>query len=247
MARKKTSTATQQLPGEILLLGLEGAGKTLLCRHLERLTNSVLAGGSKKPGKKQGVAPPPLDAATQPSIGIELLQLRHNDATFSVREIGGCMQTVWNRYYSGASAVLFCVDSTSATAAAGATIEVCEILRQLPDRRVCLFLNKRDAPAALRQDSIQSLVGAPDLEAFAGDDRLKIISGSALTGEGLTEALDWCTASLHERAELEALIAAKEAKDAAAVAKAKAAEEKANADAAAGGPPAGPPAGFAGG
>ena len=238
--------------GEVLILGLEGAGKTLLCRHLERMTAMALEGGmpsarGRRTGSKAAVALPPLDAAIQPSIGIELLELRHGNTAFTVREIGGSMQPVWHRYYANSAAVLFCVDSDDPQATAGSTVEICEILTQLQDRRVCLFVNKRDVAAALPRDSLDVLMGIPDLVEFAGDDRLRVIAGSALTGEGLTEALDWCTASLHERAELEALIAAKEAKDAAAVAKAKAAEEKANADAAAGGPPAGPPAGFAGG
>jgi broad specificity phosphatase PhoE/signal recognition particle receptor subunit beta len=197
--------------GEVLLLGLEGAGKTLLCRHLEQ---KCAAKVGKKGGKKGGAkaAGPTLKTDTQPSIGIELLELRHRDTSFAVREIGGAMQQVWSRYYSGASTVLFVADSSSTEAAASAAVEVCEILRLLPDRRVCLLLNKRDAPAALPAEAVSMLCGVTDLEAYAGDDRLKVVSGSALTGDGLDEILEWCHAALHERAELEALIAAKEAK-----------------------------------
>ena len=194
---------------EVLLLGLEGAGKTLLCRHLERMAAIQPAKG-KKP--KMPPPPAPLNPNTQPSIGIELLELQHQDTRFGVREVGGSMQQVWSKYYSGASAVLFVADSASAAAAAGAAVEVCEILRVLPDRRVCLFLNKRDAPTALSVDAVNLLLGVRDIEAFAGEDRLKILSGSALTGDGLSDALDWCTASLAERAELERLLEEKEAK-----------------------------------
>ena len=51
------------LRNEVLLLGCEGAGKTLLCRHLDLLA-----------GSRSGAA---LQTKTQPSIGVELLDLTH--------------------------------------------------------------------------------------------------------------------------------------------------------------------------
>ena len=80
--------------GEILLLGCEGAGKTLLCRHLQRMT-------SRKPPAAA------LDTNTQPSIGVELLDVAHARRVFSLREVGGAMQPVWPRYFDNCRMVVF--------------------------------------------------------------------------------------------------------------------------------------------
>ena len=106
--RRMTRAAAPSKPlGEVLLLGLESAGKTLLCRHLENKCSSSTKGGGKKQKSKKDSAST-LDAKTQPSIGTERLVLSHRGARFDVREIGGAMQQVWSKYYAGASAILFC-------------------------------------------------------------------------------------------------------------------------------------------
>ena len=102
------SSRVQPDSGEVLLLGCEQAGKTLLSRHLQ-----VLAAATEKP----------LNTQTQPTIGVELAHLAHKRKAFSLREVGGTMMPVWPSYYDGCRAVVFVADSSSATAAGGAVVE----------------------------------------------------------------------------------------------------------------------------
>lgn len=211
---------------EILLVGCEGAGKTLLCRQFERQCAAPAKGK-----KKRAVAVlPPLNAATQPSIGIELLSLRHRSRLLPMREIGGTMQPVWDKYFGVAAAVLFVADSSAAEGATGALIELLELLQQIPDKRFLLFVNKRDDPNALPDATLRRLLAIPELEATAGDGRLSAVFGSALTGTGVSDALDWCADALHEMEQAHALKAAKERQEAANRADAAAKSAKVNSD-----------------
>lgn len=215
MGRSSRSTPAR---GEILLLGIESAGKTLLCKHLEH--KSI----------KQKVEQP-FAATTQPSIGVEMVEvanLRRNHR-FTVREVGGVMQPVWHRYYDACSACVFVADSASADAAAGAVVELCGVLNQLPsEKRVVLFLNKRDAAGALPQETTRLVFGLDELEAVASG-RLQVLMGSALTGDGLDELLDACVDMVVEREQLLAELAAKAAASAAAASAAASSAAAANA------------------
>ena len=212
----KKAPTNRKLPGEVVLVGVESSGKSLLCRHLERLTAQVGADGAKKKSKKAAVAaaPAPLNTSTQPSIGVELVELAHRECIFDVRECGGTMQPVWPQYLAQAAAVIFVADTSSAEGCGGAVAEVCDVLRQAPER-VLLFLNKRDAANAVPLETTRLLFDLDALEAHNAE-RLTVLSGSALAGDGLEAVLDWCVDSLAERerleAEVKALLAAKEAK-----------------------------------
>ena len=80
----RSGTGVPEPDGEILLLGCEGAGKTLLCRQLERLCSG------------SGTADE-CNTSTVPSIGTELLTLRRGKRAAAVREVGGAMRAVWAR------------------------------------------------------------------------------------------------------------------------------------------------------
>jgi signal recognition particle receptor subunit beta len=171
--------------GEVLLLGLQGAGKTLLCRHFE-LTSA------RRPSTE-------LKVKTQQSIGIELVHLAMRRRAFTIREIGGAMQPVWNRYFAGADTVLFMIDGASTETASGAIAVLLELLTQIPEKKFLLFINKCDAPEAPSETTRSSTFRLPELEAAAGAGRLCVLAGSALTGDGVAAALDWCMDSLLER------------------------------------------------
>ena len=176
--------------GELLLVGNEGAGKTLLCRQLDRCC---------KPLKDKRAQPPPVDAATQPSIGVELLHLVHKKKSFTVREVGGGMQPVWSRYFEGCGAVVFAVDTTSSAAAAAAAIEWYNLLASPPLKKkpMLLLLNKRDDSEALSEAMLQLALRIPECEdAASGQRNVGHLAVSALTGEGVPPLLDWMTEAL---------------------------------------------------
>ena len=194
--------------GEVLLIGVEGAGKTLLCRHIDKISKGSSA---------------PLQAATQPSIGVEKLEVQHHSRFFTVREVGGIMQPVWHRYFEACAAVILVADASSIEGAAGAAVELSNLLRTeaLGQKPVLLLINKRDTRSAPPELSIRMLMGLPALERAAGA-RLCVVPGSALTGDGLTKVLDWCVVSCQAHQEMMDAVAAAAKAKAAKAAKAEA-------------------------
>lgn len=215
MGRRSTS---KRFAGEVVLLGVESSGKTLLCRHLERVCAS-------QGGKGKAAATPPLSTVTQPSVGIEQLEVTHGSRVIALREVGGNMQPLWQRYISTAAAVLFVADTACAEGAASAVVELLDVLRQAKNTRVLLLLNKRELPTALPEETVRLLFDLDALE-DACDGQLKVIWGSALVGDVLPGILAWCADSLAEREELVAALAEAEANQAAA--KEKAAKQTAD-------------------
>ena len=171
--------------GSVLMVGCEGSGKTLLCRQLERCT---------KLGDKRA-PPPPVDAVTQPSVGVEMLDLTHRRKSITVREVGGVMQPVWHRYFDACTAVVLVADCSSTAAAAAAGVEWYNLLvaASLRKKPLMLLLNKQDDPHAVSAQMLHVLLRIPECEALhsSSERRLTHLSASALTGEGIPALLDW--------------------------------------------------------
>ena len=165
--------------GEVLLIGCEGAGKTLLCRQLERHCSSA------------STAAPLVDARTQPSVGVELVSLLHAGMHFSLREVGGVMQPVWHRYFEGCAAVILVADSSTMAATSSAGVEWYNLLASslLMNKPLLLLLNKQDIPTAPSRAILQILLRLP--QSNAPRRNIATLVGSARTGEGIPPLLEW--------------------------------------------------------
>ena len=183
----RRSRSVRDMPhgGEVLLLGCQGCGKTLLCRHLHLMA----AGG----------VPAQLSATTQPTIGVELLEVAHRATAFTVREVGGAMQTVWPRYFDACAGVVVVVDASTAEAAAAGAAAFYDLLcaEALSAKPVLLLFNKCDAAGAIPDASLRLLTRLDELQASHGRERsVAAQSASALSGDGLAAVLDWAVANL---------------------------------------------------
>lgn len=92
-------------------------------------------------------------------------------------------------FYSETQAVIFVVDSTDKERIETCTEELHALLREeeLKDAALLVFANKQDQPTALSVSEISKLLGLVELK----DRSWSIMGSSAITGEGLTEGLDW--------------------------------------------------------
>lgn len=172
--------------GEVLLLGNERAGKTLLCRQLE---NYCTPRDKRTPVQ-------PVNPLTQPSVGVELLHLEHQRKAFSVREVGGAMQPVWPLYFEGCHVVVFVVDTSSTAAVSAAAIEWYNLLScpALKHKPLLLLLNKSDSPTALSSEMLELALRFKECEALHSSERhIGHLHVSALTGDGMLPLLDWAT------------------------------------------------------
>ena len=89
---------------EVLFLGLEGSGKTLLARRLQ----SLLGEASSARGKRSGGLrePPEISTEVVPTIGVDVATVKHKRRNLRLREVGGAMRPLWPTYLSSCSALL---------------------------------------------------------------------------------------------------------------------------------------------
>ena len=175
----RSGTGVPEPDGEILLLGCEGAGKTLLCRQLERLCSG------------SGTADE-CNTSTVPSIGTELLTLRRGKRAAAVREVGGAMRAVWARYCAACAACAFVADVSNLASAGSAVVEWYALLSEpsLGGKPLLLVLNQVDREGALTMTTLRQLFRLAECtEAEAG--RVTVVAASARTGEGVAAVRNW--------------------------------------------------------
>ncbi|XP_033214535.1 ADP-ribosylation factor-like protein 3 [Belonocnema kinseyi] len=128
----------------VLLLGLEGAGKTSL---MNQAIASNVEGNSY-------VVPP------APTHGFAVYRLVNGPYTFSVWEIGGADDTrqYWSNFLQDTDLLLFMVDATSDSHKL--SLAVSTLKQLLGDPRmdnvpILVIANKQDAPNALRPEEVK--------------------------------------------------------------------------------------------
>lgn len=153
----------------ILILGLDGAGKTTILYRLQM--GEVVK--------------------TKPTIGFNVETLKYQNLTLNIWDLGGqtSIRPYWRCYYANTAAVIFVVDSTDRERIETASKELHLMLREeeLLEATLLVFANKQDLPGAMTAAEVSQGLALTDLK-----DRLwSIVASSAIKGEGLSEGLDW--------------------------------------------------------
>ncbi|ONH69406.1 ADP-ribosylation factor-like protein 1 [Cyberlindnera fabianii] len=145
----------------ILILGLDGAGKTTILYRL------------------------------QVPIGFNVETLSYKNLKLNVWDLGGqtSIRPYWRCYYANTAAVIFVVDSTDKERIDTASKELHMMLseEELTDSALLVFANKQDQPGALTAAEVSKALNLSDLK----ERSWSIVASSAIKGEGLTEGLDW--------------------------------------------------------
>lgn len=153
----------------ILILGLDGAGKTTILYRLQM--GEVVS--------------------TVPTLGFNVETLTYKNLKFNVWDCGGqtSLRRYWVLYYAETRAVVFVVDSTDKDRISTCAEELHMLLREeeLKDAALLVFANKQDQPNALSAAEVSKLLGLAELK----DRSWSIMGSSAITGQGLSEGLDW--------------------------------------------------------
>ena len=153
---------------KVLMLGLDAAGKTTILYQL-----------------KLG-----MNLETIPTMGFVYEKIEHKNFKLSVWDVAGqdSLRPLWKHYYENTKAIIFVVDSSDEKRMNLAKEELHKILldHEVKDAIICLLANKMD----LKVMTPKEVENRMELDKFK--NRLyKTFGVVGLTGEGLTDALDW--------------------------------------------------------
>lgn len=160
----------------VLLLGLDGAGKTTILYNL-----------------KMGEV-----VRTIPTIGFNVESVEYKRLKFNVWDVGGQhkIRILWRHYYQNADALIFVVDSTDDERIEEAAEEIQKMLleEELKNCSILVMANKQDLSGAMAPSEIAKKLR------LEGVKRNWIVQGtSATTGQGLKEGLDWVAVQMQKK------------------------------------------------
>eukprot|EP01137_Pigoraptor_chileana_P025544 Opistho-2@95171 len=163
--------ASSKVAGKVLMVGLDGAGKTTILYQL-KLGDRI---------------------NTIPTIGFNVETVELPGVSFCVWDVGGQtkIRPLWQHYFAGSDAIVFVVDSTDAERLLEAKEELAELAASpLLDNACFLILaNKQDSPRAHGPRAVMDAIGAENLSTGKLRHRQWLVKGiSAATGEGIIEA-----------------------------------------------------------
>ena len=158
----------------ILMLGLDGAGKTTILYQL-KLGETV---------------------KTIPTIGFNFETIDYKNFNFTIWDVGGQnkIRYLWKEYYYHTDGLIFVVDSTDKKRIEEAAKVLKKLLAEedLKGCPVLVLANKQDLNSALPPGEVTEKLGMGKFK-----ERSWMVQGtSATTGQGLKEGLDWMASVL---------------------------------------------------
>jgi len=161
----------------ILILGLDGAGKTTILYRLQ--VGEVVT--------------------TIPTIGFNVETVTFKNLKFQVWDLGGqtSIRPYWRCYYANTDAVIYVVDSCDKERIGISKQELLAMLEEEELRKSILmvFANKQDMEGAMSAAEVSTALGLSALK----NRTWSIFKTSAVKGEGLDEAMDWLVNALKTR------------------------------------------------
>ncbi|KAJ7931756.1 ADP-ribosylation factor family-domain-containing protein [Mycena leptocephala] len=159
---------------EIIMIGLDDAGKTSLVNRLKRRE-----------------LPPGVLPATITTIGSTIETIPHRHHTVTIWEFGGSekVRPLWRRYFWHAHTFAFTLDATAPARFAEAKQELQLMLEASDKHPVLVLANKLDLAGAADLATIEEALGVAALP--RSGRKIAVKGVSAMTGDGLCEVLDW--------------------------------------------------------
>lgn len=153
----------------ILILGLDGAGKTTILYRLQ--VGEVVT--------------------TIPTIGFNVETVSYKNLKFQVWDLGGqtSIRPYWRCYYANTDAIIYVVDSMDKDRIGISKTELLTMLEEEELKKAILvvFANKQDLEGCLTVTEVANALGLATLKSR----KYQIFKTSATKGEGLDEAMEW--------------------------------------------------------
>ncbi|KAG5670364.1 hypothetical protein PVAND_000635 [Polypedilum vanderplanki] len=161
----------------ILILGLDGAGKTTILYRLQ--VGEVVT--------------------TIPTIGFNVEQVTYKNLKFQVWDLGGqtSIRPYWRCYYSNTDAIIYVVDSADKDRVGISKDELLYMLREeeLSTAVLLVLANKQDIEGCLSVAEVHQALGLDALK----NRTFQIFKTSATKGEGLDDAMNWLSNVLQSK------------------------------------------------
>ena len=167
-ALKKVLESFSYRHAKILMLGIDGAGKTTILYKL-KLNETV---------------------ATIPTIGFNVESVQPvKNVTFTVWDVGGQdkIRPLWRHYFQGCEGLIFVVDSADRERVGEAREELSWILDsdEMVEVPVVVLANKQDLPQAYTSADLATKLGLTQV----GDRKWHVQGTCAVSGQGIYEAM----------------------------------------------------------
>lgn len=175
-----------------LVVGPQGAGKSLLLKKLKALSNQSSKNSRRADSQGQALGSREI-LPTLPTVGCTVEELKvSQNATCLLKEYGGCMAPVWNTAYAECDVVLYVMDASNCTQISAATILLLELLgsQDLRDKPFLVFFNKLDCDCPMSLAEYQSVMRLRDIQSHA-PQTVGVVKGSCATGQALDSILQW--------------------------------------------------------
>ncbi|XP_033633621.1 ADP-ribosylation factor-like protein 3 [Asterias rubens] len=162
---------------QILLLGLDNAGKTTLIRGLAQEDISHMT----------------------PTLGFNIKTVKCHGVDLNVWDVGGqrTIRPYWGNYYEKADVLIYVIDSADTTRLEETGEELGQLLEEekLSGVPLLVFANKQDLISAATSADI-----AEGLNLHTIRNRVwQINACSAVTGEGVEEGMEWIVKNVKAR------------------------------------------------
>ncbi|PAA49591.1 hypothetical protein BOX15_Mlig014173g1 [Macrostomum lignano] len=161
----------------ILILGLDGAGKTTILYRLQ--VGEVVT--------------------TIPTIGFNVETVQYKNLKFQVWDLGGqtSIRPYWRCYYSNTDAIIYVVDSMDRERIGISKQELMSMLEEEELRRAILvvFANKQDIQGCMSVTEVANSLGLSAIK----NRKYQIFKTSAVKGEGLDEAMEWLSTAITQQ------------------------------------------------
>lgn len=165
---------------EILVLGAEGSGKTLLIRRVNETSENKF--NIEKSSE-----------STIPTTGVDLMHVEVNpDVACNMREIGSAMSSRWDAYLPDCFGLIYIVDVSDFGSLPSALVLMHEILSNrevMRDKPILLAFNKTDCANDRAVNLCRNMM---HLDSTLRDwPNIQTVSGSCVTGSLSIEVIEW--------------------------------------------------------
>ena len=166
---------------QVLVLGAENTGKTLLLKRLQK----VIA---------EGINVNSFDSipSTVATVGTNIVNVTWNKRKYNFRELGGAMAPIWKNYYSDCQGVIFLIDVGNPFQVSASTVLFYDMLSEskLAKVPVILLFNKIDQETGLKISELKFILRLKDLQKHLTQN-LTIAECSLKDGQGTQDVLNW--------------------------------------------------------